>query len=340
MAENSREHGANQADTILKALLREEFQAGVKDSKDPENAWLPDLAIRKTTMYSPWFMRLCPFCGLEFREGDLARICPECGQAYHDDPRYNLRCWRRYFSKHPFCSPEKRNRDGVPIRKKCEFRPDGDLMGDDALHDDGFGFCFGHASAERGREASWYAFQREALERAGDSATEIKTRPRDDSLRDDVLHDDVFASDLSEKGPSGGGTNNPKPGFAFLRLEKVEAQFMDGLEAAWKPFGDRQIVVVRETDPMVGMKCPWCRSFIRAGDRVVKCPCGKCETWFHMDVLRHLTCWNEWSGSKGHDFCPTTCARIEPESEPKVEPESEHEIDIEPEEPGAQEDSQ
>jgi hypothetical protein len=42
---------------------------------------------------------------------------------------------------------------------------------------DGFGPCFGHASAERGREASWYASQREALEREGEGMAELETKP-------------------------------------------------------------------------------------------------------------------------------------------------------------------
>ena len=41
----------------------------------------------------------------------------------------------------------------------------------------GWGSCFGHASAERGREASWYAFQRKALERGGMGMAEIGTKP-------------------------------------------------------------------------------------------------------------------------------------------------------------------
>ena len=222
----------------LKSSISNELQAGVEVSKDPENAGLPDLAIRKTTMYSPWFMKLCPLCGLEFREEDRVRLCPQCGRAYHDDPRYNLRCWRRHFARNPFCSEEIRNRDGVLIRKKCDFRPEGDL-------------------------------------------------PRPES-------------------------DDGKTAVAFRRLNKLETQFVAGLQRVWKPFGEREVVAVKENDCMVGMKCPWCRSYIRAGDHVVKCPCGKCETWFHMDVVRHLACWNEWSGSKGHDFCPVTCARIEP----------------------------
>ena len=44
----------------------------------------------------------------------------------------------------------------------------------------GLGSFFGHAPAEHGREASWYAFQREALERGGrggEGMAEIETRP-------------------------------------------------------------------------------------------------------------------------------------------------------------------
>ena len=68
---------------------------------------------------------------------------------------------------------------------------------------------------------------------------------------------------------------------------------------------------VKQGDPIVGRKCPWCRFMIRAGDRVVKCPCGKCSAYFHNDIFRHLTCWNDWNDSKGNDYCPITGARIE-----------------------------
>ncbi|HEY4389505.1 MAG TPA: hypothetical protein VGN34_34120, partial [Ktedonobacteraceae bacterium] len=56
-------------------------------------------------------------------------------------------------------------------------------------------------------------------------------------------------------------------------------------------------------------KCPWCRFRVRVGDWVVACPCqSNCGTYFHQDVFRHLTCWNEWNGVTGHNFCPTTGA--------------------------------
>ena len=45
------------------------------------------------------------------------------------------------------------------------------------LRSGGGGSWIGHSLAERRREASWYAFQREALERDGKRVTEIKTKP-------------------------------------------------------------------------------------------------------------------------------------------------------------------
>ena len=48
------------------------------------------------------------------------------------------------------------------------------------MRKNGFGVCFGHASAGHGREASWYAIQREALERGGrggEGMAEIETKP-------------------------------------------------------------------------------------------------------------------------------------------------------------------
>ena len=40
-----------------------------------------------------------------------------------------------------------------------------------------FGSCYGHASVERGRKTSWYAFQRKALERAAEETAKIEIRP-------------------------------------------------------------------------------------------------------------------------------------------------------------------
>ncbi len=82
-------------------------------------------------------------------------------------------------------------------------------------------------------------------------------------------------------------------------------QFVGGLERVWQPFGEQHAVKVAPGDAAVGRSCPWCRFRIRAGDWVVACPCG-CGAYFHQDIFRHLTCWNEWNGVEGNDYCPIT----------------------------------
>lgn len=95
------------------------------------------------------------------------------------------------------------------------------------------------------------------------------------------------------------------------RFESLTRQFLQGMEREWKPFGEQEMHRAAKGDGVVGLECPWCRLKIRAGEYVVKCPCGKCNTYFHDDITRHLTCWNDWNGAKGMDFCPTSGARIE-----------------------------
>ncbi len=81
--------------------------------------------------------------------------------------------------------------------------------------------------------------------------------------------------------------------------------FLGGLEAVWRPYGEQKAFRVLPGTPPVGRNCHWCRCRVRAGDYAVECPC-RCGTFFHQDVFRHLTCWNEWFGVKGNDFCPNT----------------------------------
>src|SRR4030095_3992419 len=90
----------NGGSTILKHLLsmrtesenrcKVEIDLGIASSRDPENAFLPDLYARTPTIYSPWYTRACPVCQDKFRAGDRVRLCPgangkRCGRAYHDD---------------------------------------------------------------------------------------------------------------------------------------------------------------------------------------------------------------------------------------------------------------
>ncbi len=221
------------AHTPLKARLRQEIKAGIAASRDPENAGLPDLAARTTTIYSPWYTRTCPECKLKFREDDRVRLCPVCEQAYHDDHQYKLYCWQTHFANGAVC--KKGGYDPIAEVNKpgCNYQ------------------WLGTFPDETGREIQ-----------------------------------------------------------QSRRVVQVTAQFLYGLEKIWTPFGEEAVREVKQDDPIVGHKCPWCRFYIRPGDRVVKCPCGQCNTYFHDDIFRHLTCWNDWNGSKGHNYCPTTGVRI------------------------------
>lgn len=224
-------------ETPLKARIRVEIDAGISESRDPQNAGLPDLYRRTTTMYSPWYTRACPECKHNFREGDRVLLCPRCGQAYHDDDRYNLHCWQEHFADGKVCKKDRYDHIAERQLKGCDY---------------------------------------------------------------------VWSGKLPEEEKAGGDETQPT-----RRIARVTSQFLQGLERLWKPFGEETVKEIEEGSPIVGHKCPWCRFQIRAGDRVVKCPCGDCETYFHDDIFRHLTCWDDWNGSQGNNYCPTTGARIE-----------------------------
>ena len=214
---------------------------GVASSRDPVNAFLPDLHPRTTTIYSPWYTRTCLVCGQKFREGDRVRLCPgvegkPCGQPYHDDSRYDLHCWRERFKSGQVCKKSGFDRFADRHVEGCRF---------------------------------------------------------------------TWSGDLSESGQS---TEQTKP--ESERRGLLIRQFEGGLKSVWHAFGEREVLLAKPGDSFIGHNCPWCRFQIRAGDHIVKCPCGKCETYFHDDIYRHLECWNAWNGSKGLSFCPTTGARI------------------------------
>jgi len=221
--------------SILKGLIAASIDLGIAASRDPVNAGLPDLALRLTTIYSPWYALYCPECRFKFREGDRVRLCPLCGQAFHDDEQYRLGCWAKHFAQGNLC-------------KKGRYDPFSETR-------------------EQGCRFSWNGFF-----------------PGDDNNVRDKEHTE--------------------------RLAGVASLFLKGLERIWTPFGDAAVHEVRAGDSMIGLVCPWCDFLIRAGDHVVRCPCGKCDTYFHDDIFRHMTCWNSWNGSKGHDFCPTTGEKI------------------------------
>nr|VFJ50746.1 MAG: hypothetical protein BECKFM1743C_GA0114222_1008810 [Candidatus Kentron sp. FM]VFJ50779.1 MAG: hypothetical protein BECKFM1743A_GA0114220_1008710 [Candidatus Kentron sp. FM]VFK08765.1 MAG: hypothetical protein BECKFM1743B_GA0114221_1008010 [Candidatus Kentron sp. FM] len=209
----------------LTSLLRRDLELGIAMAEDPDNAGLPDLAIRVTTMHSPWFSRTCRVCRDKFREGDLVRLCPRCGEPYHDDGQYALHCWKRRMEEKGGCL-------------SCDWQST-------------------NPPSEQGLESSL--------------------------SENRILH-----------------ASPP---------ESIVTQFIEGVETIWRPHGEQKVFKVPVGSNLIGRNCPWCRFRVRAGDWVVKCPCGKdCGTFFHQDIFRHLTCWNEWNGVAGNDYCPTTGA--------------------------------
>ncbi len=228
----------------FKGQCKAEIDLGMASSRDPVNAFLPDLYARTTTIYSPWYTRTCPVCRHKFREGDRVRLCPghqgkPCSQAYHDDSQYNLHCWHTHFTDGNVCKASGYDRFAERHIEGCRF---------------------------------------------------------------------TWSGEFPDQGQTGAQAAPPSRNPILVR------QFEAGLESVWQAFGEHDVILAQPGDFFIGHNCPWCRFQVRAGDHVVKCPCGRCETYFHDDIYRHLECWNEWNGSQGLFFCPTTGSRIPPEN--------------------------
>jgi predicted RNA-binding Zn-ribbon protein involved in translation (DUF1610 family) len=225
--------------SILLQELTKEFEQGLSAAQDPENAYLPLKERRKTTIYSDWFTRKCPECGLDFREGDMVKLCPKCQKAYHSDDFFSLNCWDRHFA------------NGQPCRKAAYDHFDNQ-------YDPGCPYQPEDINQPAGQQ--------------------------------DAQHNDIL---------------------------EINQQFMKGLAVHWKSFGDLSEIKVGPNNAVVGQICQWCGSSIRPGDRVVKCPCGKCESHFHNDMYRQRSCWNEWNQSDKHNYCIQSGRRIESDEKEK-----------------------
>ena len=202
----------------LERKIEAQFKKGFRVARDPHNSLLPDNALKQTTIYSDWYTKECTECKLVFREEDQVRVCPKCGDAYHEDLRYNLACWS----------------DNV---------------------EDGMCPC------------------------------------GDFELLDEPLPQKPEEEEQGQSGVFAG----------------VHEQFYEGLRSSWKDFGEESIRVqiAQDGDPVIGKRCPMCRFKIRPGDRYIQSPCG-CLTFFHNDLFRHLSCWNNWNGKDGKGHCPVS----------------------------------
>src|ERR1051325_7699477 len=119
-AKQDSKHGLGEPQ--LKARLREEIETGLSAARDPMNAGLPDLAIRVTTIYSPWYTRACPVCQDQFRDDDRVRLCPLCEQAYHDDDSYHLHCWQERFRVQGVCKLSRYDQILEVEEQGCGYR--------------------------------------------------------------------------------------------------------------------------------------------------------------------------------------------------------------------------
>ncbi len=90
-----------------------------------------------------------------------------------------------------------------------------------------------------------------------------------------------------------------------VNLESIYEHFTNGMKNKWQSFGGEEIEVLtaQSGSKAIGKSCPMCRFKIREGDRYVESPCG-CKAYFHNDIFRHLTCWNNWKGRGKKAHCP------------------------------------
>lgn len=103
-------------------LLKEELEIGKVLARDPQNAEVPLLNKRTTTMDSSWFNDICSVCQFRFRVGDVVRVCPRCEKAYHDDIQFNLHCWQIRFKDDGCCTMHSpRFKEG---KNNCLFQND------------------------------------------------------------------------------------------------------------------------------------------------------------------------------------------------------------------------
>jgi len=105
----------------LITYLHKELTIGLEMADDPINANLPDLNIRTTSIYSPWYAQVCSVCFFKFREGDKVRVCPKCKKVYHSDDQYQLYCWEEHFANGHICTKGQKDRFSDLEIPTCDF---------------------------------------------------------------------------------------------------------------------------------------------------------------------------------------------------------------------------
>jgi hypothetical protein len=99
----------------------------------------------------------------------------------------------------------------------------------------------------------------------------------------------------------------PPEGRAQADNPTLREALLRGLQSVWNSMTEAE--PVRPGAVEIGRRCPICRHTVRAGDQIVRCPCGRqCGGVFHQDITRHLTCWSIWNNTGERNYCPFTGA--------------------------------
>jgi hypothetical protein len=125
-------------------------------------------------------------------------------------------------------------------------------------------------------------------------------------------------ADLPEECGADLGSESPAPPLAAETA--AVADFSDGVEDAW-PSGGIPVRTLAAADwwvtrppaPMQRTRCLVCAHTLRAGERVVVCPCSperpECQAVIHRDPAAGLICWETWRPTGTVTSCPITMAR-------------------------------
>jgi hypothetical protein len=110
--------------------LEQQFLRGIEMAQDPLNAHAYGIdAVRVTTIYSPWMLRLCLTCRHTFREHDTVRPDPEHPERMrHFDAQGGYFCTRTSCSIGAASAPNSPERTAPPVKRFCAgCRPTGSL---------------------------------------------------------------------------------------------------------------------------------------------------------------------------------------------------------------------
>jgi hypothetical protein len=131
--------------------------------------------------------------------------------------------------------------------------------------------------------------------------------------------------DLVEISPDGKTVRHQSPSLPCATGAVAEtapkaalSEFFAGLDAAWPPPPDMQVIRLEEGHPLLAPPvagferhaCKVCDHTLRLHDSVVLCPCSPtrplCSAAIHRDPLHGLHCLEAWNPGGTRKYCPVT----------------------------------